>query len=260
MRKQLNELAFDEINQESAYWIGFLMSDGCISEVGSSKQISVHIGIEDIDHLYKFKKFLSAEHDVRTTKYGKSVQFSFCSNTIAGRLARFGVVPRKSLTAKVLELESNLDFWRGMVDGDGTVGVWGNSPHIQLCGSKDCVGQFCNFASRICETKAKPSATRTLWKVDIAAKKATNLISHLYKDATIYLARKFEKAKYIIEHPELCPGTSGSHHRPSAKLDWEEVDLIRSLKGAVTQKDIASRFGLHIETVGLIHRGKTWIR
>jgi hypothetical protein len=44
----------------------------------------------------------------------------------------------------------------------------------------------------------------------------------------------------------------------SAKLTEPDVDKIRSLKGAMSQRAIARLFGVTPPTIGSIHRGKAW--
>lgn len=54
-------------------------------------------------------------------------------------------------------------------------------------------------------------------------------------------------------------GTSNRGERcASSKLTEDEVNVIRSLKGTMTQQDIASIFGVNYITVGDIHNGRTW--
>ena len=49
------------------------------------------------------------------------IQYSlrFSSKKIADILAMFGVIPKKSLVAKVIGLEGNRHFWCGVLDRDG---------------------------------------------------------------------------------------------------------------------------------------------
>ena len=59
MRKyNLNENFFDELNEKSAYWLGFLYADGYVSSYENS--IGISLKSEDINHLEKFKNFLNS--------------------------------------------------------------------------------------------------------------------------------------------------------------------------------------------------------
>ena len=60
----INENVFNEITEESAYWIGFLMADGCIATRKSSPYISLRISEVDIEHIEKFRSFLGSNHKI----------------------------------------------------------------------------------------------------------------------------------------------------------------------------------------------------
>jgi transposase-like protein len=58
----LDESVFDTITEESAYWIGFLMADGCI---GSKKPVvSLCLADEDRHHVERFRSFLKSSHKI----------------------------------------------------------------------------------------------------------------------------------------------------------------------------------------------------
>ncbi len=40
-KKDINEKAFDKIDENNAYWLGFLASDGTICKRGNSYQITI---------------------------------------------------------------------------------------------------------------------------------------------------------------------------------------------------------------------------
>lgn len=45
---------------------------------------------------------------------------------------------------------------------------------------------------------------------------------------------------------------------PRRKLTPEQVAQIKALKGRLTQRQIAAKFGVRFETIGQIHRGRAW--
>ena len=104
------------------------MADGNIytGKTGNPR-ISLTVAARDWQHLFKFRKFLNCSNQIslKTSKLnGRTwIQYTlrFISKSIADRLIELGVTPRKSLTARVIGLENNRHFWRGVLDGDGYI-------------------------------------------------------------------------------------------------------------------------------------------
>src|SRR6266487_6683426 len=117
----MDESVFDAITEQSAYWIGNLMADGSIytGKTGNPR-IALTLAEGDHQHLVKFIKFLNCSNDISPKKSrinGKTCnQFTlrFTSKRLARKLIAFGVTHRKSLTAKVIGLEDDKHFWRGV--------------------------------------------------------------------------------------------------------------------------------------------------
>jgi hypothetical protein len=136
MRKcQSNEHAFDVVTEESAYWIGVLMTDGNICfKKGKNGRIMGHVislalQERDLMHLQAFQRFIGSSHrlyhrvNYKTIVPSKSYELSFSSPKMASTLVSYGFVPKKSKVAKVQLLEDNRNFWRGAIDGDGTISI-----------------------------------------------------------------------------------------------------------------------------------------
>lgn len=144
---QINETIFDDIKmEEQFYWFGFILADGNIYYPPKrSKQLNFGLKESDWEHLEKFKKFIGS--DKKLYYNNKAVFISFYSNRIVNALERCGITPRKSLTAKVPEFcKNNRHFWRGMVDGDGWMGLNKDGyPFIGLCGTESVINTFLDF-------------------------------------------------------------------------------------------------------------------
>lgn len=185
----LNENVFNEINEESAYWIGFILSDGNIYK-GNKDSNSINFGLKESDweHLEKLKKFFGCTKPLYYNN--KSVFISFYSKKIQDKLAEFGIIPRKSKIAKVPEiLKNNSHFWRGMVDGDGWVTTSNGYPCIGLCGTFNIVNNFNNFVkmnNKICH----PKKENNFYSVQYTGKRAYEIATLLYEESNIYLNRK----------------------------------------------------------------------
>jgi hypothetical protein len=206
-RCKVNENVFDEINETSAYWIGFLMADGCIV-TSPRKPPCVNLRISNIDHEHvkKFRNFLESTHKIGIYKNNGfkgndlcCLQFS--SSKLVRSLEKHGVTKRKSLTAKASdELKHNKHFWRGMIDGDGYIYLTTNNhlPAIGLCGSECIVKQFETFSKTICpECKANPRHKK-IWQFQTSGESAYKIISELYKEQTLSLNRKQVLANGIL--------------------------------------------------------------
>lgn len=67
-----NEKFFYQIKSEqSAYWLGFIATDGCISS--SRNTLQIKFGLKDTEHLEKFRSDIESENQVK--RYEKYPQF-----------------------------------------------------------------------------------------------------------------------------------------------------------------------------------------
>lgn len=191
-RKNIDDDCFSEINEESAYWAGFLAADGCLSR---NRSVSLALAPIDAGHIKKYASFLKSDHKIRETP--KSTWIAFNSEKITQDLKKFGLTARKSLTYNPPEsIKDNVDFWRGMVDGDGCIWFTRKGyPYIELCGSEMCMEAFRIFASKINGSKAKVRKSKSIFKIAFGNRKAEALIRALYYDGCkSFLDRKMELA------------------------------------------------------------------
>lgn len=194
----INEYAFLDIQEESAaYFYGWILTDGCLSR----DTISIEVQQGDIEVLEKYKAYLKSSNkiykrsrkDKRTGNTYYSATFNFSHKPIQDRLTLLGLSERKS-TNEVCppELEMNRHFWRGVVEGDGSISS--DRYRVQLCGSKQLVEKFADYARSLHETVAPNYHNRKgLYTVSISGKEETSaILSDMYRDATLTLSRKYK--------------------------------------------------------------------
>jgi hypothetical protein len=204
----LRESVFETITEKSAYWMGKLMADGniCRGKTGNPR-IILTLAKVDYLHLVEFSKFLGCTNPIlqKKKKYlGETViqyYLRFSSKHIAERLSAHGIVPRKSLTARVIGLEDNRHFWRGVFDGDGYFknkdGKDGDK--MILTGSNDLCAQFKEYVMKnIPNAKVTIRKIREYSKLYIYSDTARGVAKLLYSHCKIALQRKLVKAQRMF--------------------------------------------------------------
>ena len=194
-RHVLNDDAFASITPESAYWIGFLMADGCIT---GTHELRLNLATRDGEQVERFRAFLRSSHTIGRS-HGQ-VRLAIKSRKLCSDLAVYGIVPRKSTVAQVVGLEGNRDFWRGVVDGDGNIyysaplGFW----YLRLVGSRRMMEQFLAFAKRLTPTTASVRPHKSIAIVCLGGVHAAAILYALYHDAPVALRRKEQIASELF--------------------------------------------------------------
>jgi hypothetical protein len=210
LRLPVDESKFDEPTEESLYWVGFLMADGAIVEdsrwPGSAPTVALVLGQKDHLHVEKFRDFLGSSHAITLVPTLRAVRFSVRSDRLVGALAKFGVVPRKTFSAKaLLGIDRSRDFWRGVIDGDGCVSTHQKRnkryPRMTLVGSKPLLDQFSAFVKNLvpsCRAKVCPS--RNIYWFGVSDRIAQRVLSELYCNGGQFLQRKHDLAVDLVNN------------------------------------------------------------
>lgn len=214
---QFNINYFDNINDEhKAYWLGFIYADG--SHNLKRYSLSINLQKRDINILNKFYEDIECEKNVKLYKNktnGKYyanvlVQHEHLSKT----LIKQGVPNNKSFKIvfpnnKIIPYDLKRHFLRGYFDGDGCISIpkinkskmsWsmiGNYTFIN--GAKEFIeDNIDNYNMNI--HKCNHSEVCSIGKG--GRNVCVIFLDWLYKDATIYLQRKFDKYLEIKKYNE----------------------------------------------------------
>jgi hypothetical protein len=205
----MNQSAFNLITEESAYWLGFFMADGSISEIkthangGTTPYVVLKLQIRDLEHLKKFKTFMTSTHPISiyTDKRGKvSCRLGFSAKKLALKLSEYGITARKSLCGMAkCGLECNKDFWRGVIDGDGTLSH-GGYPRLYLVGSYNLLIQFKVFVEKIVGQTiiSRLLQRKSIYRLTLCGQIALKVVKILYDSCSVALERKLERAKLML--------------------------------------------------------------
>lgn len=202
-----NRNAFKSIETEAeAYWLGFLLADGC-----NVDNKMIRIDIKDVGHLEGLSKLIYPDGDkpiaVRDLGFGAVYYFSCTVNDVIGNLNNHGIVPRKSKIAKLPNIDEKLirHFIRGVFDGDGclTYSLDGNYRRytFSIVGSEDLMLSIKKFIDTDLEINLSHGKHKTIYEI----KKRGNIsiltiLGWLYFESTVFLERKHKKYEDMLNH------------------------------------------------------------
>lgn len=194
------------LNPNMAYIIGLLQTDGsyyCQSR--NRGRICIELKIEDIDILYKIKKILNCNSDVkkriRDTNFCKnytSCSFSIFSINIRKELSKYIPVGKKSEIICMPHEISEIDYWRGIIDGDGSLGLTKNNiPFISLTTkSENLANSYRDFVEKHTNYRIKSERNDRdkIYNLMLTKEKAQIITNLLYYDECLCLNRKFKSS------------------------------------------------------------------
>jgi transposase-like protein len=242
---QICHNSFDELTPDAAYWIGFLFADGSVSSCGQSGTVSVRISECDRDHLVKLRAFLGSTHTISAGPAGNyggypsrpSARFSVRSARLAQQLLSLGRYEGPINDTLI----QSCDFWRGVVDGDGSLGILATGyAYLGLVGSHRLLEAFLLFLKgNGLGARMTIRSDKTIFQVATAGYTAEKIVSFLYRNAEVALDRKAASAARIAAARDAR--LSAERSRLAQIADWYQ--------GGASLKLIGSRLGVSDVTI-----------
>lgn len=200
---KFNHNFFETIDTEKkTYWLGFIFADGNICDTShSSNSLNIHLANQDVHHIERFQEDINSKLKIHYIKRDNSAYVRYYSNKLCDDLIKLGCTPRKSLTLKFPDIDTNLHrhFIRGYIDGDGCICFrkQGNRYGLQIAivGTEKLLGTiqdlfFKELGIKYKKLQNKGKAKGLTIGGNIQCHKITDW---LYEDSTIYLERKYAK-------------------------------------------------------------------
>jgi hypothetical protein len=151
-------------SHDKAYWLGFIMADGCIIYNKSQGNYYLQIALkeEDSHHLGILMGYVSPRQETprheTVSLFGKTYhtcKVTWYSKEMVEDLINHGITPQKTNREKIPPLDAQFEssFWRGYFDGDGGIHRKykvdkKDEFQIQLCGSEAILKSFQKWALR----------------------------------------------------------------------------------------------------------------
>jgi uncharacterized protein YktA (UPF0223 family) len=206
MKYFIDKTFFDNINtQEKSYILGFLYADGYNYEKKGSIKIRLHIQDEEL--LLKFRDIIYINNERPLYYMNNYCELVIDNVYMSKQLAKLGCHQAKSKSLsfpKFLNEDLISHFIRGVFDGDGCISlnklkngtkktlfsIIGYRPFISAI--NEIITNKCNLnCNKLIDYKNKSSDIATL--AYSGCRQNMKIREYLYKDAKIYLKRKYNK-------------------------------------------------------------------
>ena len=251
-RCELRHGAFDELTPRAAYWIGFLFADGSVSYCGQSGKVGLRVSERDQDHVVKLRTFLGSTHAISSEPAGNyggytsrpSVHFTVTSARLAERLLTLGRYEGPIDDTLIW----SRDFWRGVMDGDGSLGILASGyAYFGLVGSRRLLEAFLLFLkSNGLGARMTIRPDKTIFQIATAGYIAEKIVVFLYRNATVALDRKAASAAKIATMRDVHLSAE------RARLDQERARLTQIAgwyQDGASLKQIGLRLGVSDVTI-----------
>lgn len=193
-----NRSIFKSITKQTAYLLGYICADGCISKDGK-----LMFATKDKILLEKINRVFQSNKSIKKYGNGKYFRLEFCSHEIKDSLLKLRIIPKKPLRAYPSNLSKKFypDFVRGYFDGDGCF-AYHVTYDIYKSMITSCNYKILEWINNILPTQQGTiyKRTSTCYELRYGFADTLKLGNFIYKDlkqSDIYLPRKFILFKKI---------------------------------------------------------------
>lgn len=197
----VNESAFNIPTPEMLYWLGFLYADGTVSE--QSRQLAVTLKCSDFEHLNKLKAFLKSTHpllEISQLVNGtqcKTIRLTVTSKPLIANLCSLGMNLKSLDRVCPVDFIESRDFWRGVIDGDGHLGI-GKRRKLEVVGGFKLMSQFLDYIKSITKTSTTVLSNKNIYRIMLIDNNAGKVVQTLYLNNDVALERKEKIAKEFM--------------------------------------------------------------
>jgi intein-encoded DNA endonuclease-like protein len=196
----VDESFFSVINsEESAYWLGFMFADGYVKS--NLRDFGITLSSKDREHLVRFVSDIGYDGPIRdyTSDPAYAYDYPYSRVEIASRPSCAALIARGCLPRKTHHNEAPTGvpkkyyrhFVRGVVDGDGYVGIYPGWVSLEIVGDRDLLEWIREVGPG---GMSKTSPHKSVWRIRTNNRE---WLRWLYHDASVYLPRKGDKCQEI---------------------------------------------------------------
>jgi hypothetical protein len=199
---------FDVIdNQFKAYWLGFVLADGCVIRRRYKYQnvtaLRIGLSTKDKPHLEAFLRDIGSSNSIASCSDGSS-RISLNSQHMVTSLAKWGCVPRKTKKLSKLPKIPQVHvphFIRGYFDGDGSVSWQDGCCRFSIVGNHKFLLDMRYELDKQGLKLQYPIKTSSLGLFSIGSngnKKCLKFYEIIYSGAEQFLKRKKERFNALL--------------------------------------------------------------
>lgn len=190
-----------------SYLFGLILTDGNLYfNTRNRGKVQIELSYDDKDIIEKIQKHFyyksyinTRNRDTNFIKNYKSIIWSCHQQEFREELLKLGIPKNnKSELANVPLVKYNKNaFWRGVIDGDGSIGITkNNEPFISLVIVSEQLAQkylmFLKDEFNIVKIVNR-NKRDNVYNITVKNEDAINLGNYIYKNSTIYMDRKYKK-------------------------------------------------------------------
>lgn len=206
----------DLTDSNIAYIFGLFQTDGHLSANTRNRgRLSLEINIKDQNIIHDIAKILPVTYTIkyrtRTTNFkksNKSIILNIFDLSFRQELILLGLpIGNKSKIIKPPTTQySEKDYWRGIIDGDGSLGFCKSGKYIVpfislITTSKNLYLAYKKFVFKIINhiVNINPNKRDNAYNIILKSEDAQKMINYLYSNSNIFIKRKQDIAKEIIK-------------------------------------------------------------